>query len=72
MSACDHTERAEKWVTEDYFGEPCEGYWEYSTRHTTEDVGLHSYRCTKCKEVMYYSSAAKDFYTKGIRRGIFS
>lgn len=40
---------------------------EYST---TEDLDLHRYRCTRCKEVMYYSGRARDYYEKGIKSHI--
>ena len=34
-----------------------------------EDVDLHRYKCTMCGEIGYYSGAAKDYYTKGIKNG---
>lgn len=31
-----------------------------------EDLDLHRYHCTKCKEVFYYSQAAKEYHQDGI------
>lgn len=39
---------------------------------TFRDIDIHRYKCTQCDKVFYYSSAAKDFYEKGIRRGVFA
>ncbi len=33
---------------------------------TTVDIDTHRYRCTKCKQIMYYSKVARDFYEHGI------
>ncbi len=33
----------------------------------TVDIGVHRYKCTKCGEIGYYSGAARDYYTKGIK-----
>jgi hypothetical protein len=30
------------------------------------DIDLHRYKCTLCGMIGYYSSAAKDYYEKGI------
>ena len=42
--------------------------WEWED--TYEDVDLHRYKCKQCGEIKYYSGAAKDFYTKGIKSPI--
>jgi hypothetical protein len=28
---------------------------------------LHRYKCTQCGEIGYYSGAAENYYTKGIK-----
>lgn len=43
----------------------------FITEDTVRDIDTHRYECTQCKRVFYYSSAAKDFYEKGIKRGVF-
>lgn len=69
---CSHQRTQSHWVTRDYFGEETEGQWEYETIHTTEDIDLHRYRCTQCKEIMYYSGAAREYYETGVdRKGLF-
>ena len=35
-----------------------------------EDTGLHTYKCTQCGEVGYYSQAAKNYFEKGITSNI--
>lgn len=44
-----------------------ESYYRWVTISTLEDVDLHRYKCTKCGEIGYYSGAAKEFYTKGVK-----
>ena len=34
---------------------------------TFKDIDLHRYKCTICGEIGYYSSAAENYYTKGIK-----
>jgi hypothetical protein len=34
---------------------------------TFKDIDTHRYKCTQCGEIQYYSGAAKDYYTKGIK-----
>jgi hypothetical protein len=36
------------------------------TEHHTEDIGVGAFRCTQCKEVMYYTGSWKKFYTEGV------
>lgn len=64
--ACSHTQERSQWVEEEnwYTGE-MEGRWEYTTEYTTEDLDLHRYRCTQCKQVMYYSGRAREYYEEG-------
>jgi hypothetical protein len=45
---CTHTRTNQIWATKDYFGEECEGYWEYETVITTVDLDTHRYQCTQC------------------------
>lgn len=40
---------------------------EYVTYWTTEDIDAHRYRCTRCRKVMYYSGAARDYHEKGVK-----
>lgn len=48
------------------------GQWEYNTVSTTIDIDLHRYKCTQCNQIMYYSSAAREYYETGIdRKGLF-
>ncbi len=66
MNNCTHTRYREKYVTTDYYGDECEGYWEKWTESATVDLDLHRYKCTMCGKVMYYSGAAQKYYEKGI------
>lgn len=63
--SCTHTIERSKWVTVDYFGEEIDGEWEYTTESTTVDIDLHRYKCTRCGEIMYYSSRARQHYEEG-------
>ena len=66
-STCSHT----KYVQEGYWGYDNEDnrVWiiEDVAYPSTVDLGLHSYKCTLCGEIGYYSAAAQDFYEKGIK-----
>lgn len=66
---CTHT--STRWVTGAY-NEWDETYEpDYTERYsTTEDIDLHRFRCTQCKEVMYYSGRARDYFEKGIRSNV--
>lgn len=62
------------------------GYWtteewedDYGNIHTDhvyvsqsfhEDLDLHRYHCTRCKQIFYYSSAAEDYYERGIKTNV--
>lgn len=63
---CDHLEsRYEeiKWV--DWGGEEqVDGEWKQYP--SVEDVDLHRYRCTKCGQVFYYSSRARQHFEEGV------
>ena len=67
---CSHSENIPvNRIRENYYGED-EHYVDYEERSTYVDIDLHRYKCTKCGEVGYYSGAAVDYYTKGIRSDI--
>ena len=69
---CSHTKTKQTWITTDYWGEETEGKWELETVDTTVDTDLHRYKCTQCNKVMYYSSAAKEYFESDVdRKGIF-
>ena len=38
--------------------------------NTYQDLGKHRYFCTQCKEVFYYSEAARKYYEEGIKSSI--
>jgi hypothetical protein len=49
-----------------YTGEECiDRKWEWED--TFEDLDVHRYKCTQCGEIGYYSGAAENYYTKGIK-----
>lgn len=37
------------------------------SQSTWQDLDLHRLKCSLCGKIKYYSKAAKDFYTKGIK-----
>lgn len=59
--ACDHMQHRDPiWIKEtcDWTGEDI-SRWEYQEPvQTFVDRGTHSYMCTQCKEVFYYSGRA--------------
>jgi hypothetical protein len=71
---CTHT-RDRSWWIENNEWDGCDGNsgnWEYTTENTTVDLDLHRYTCTQCKQIMYYSGAAKEYYETGVdRKGLF-
>lgn len=71
--SCTHTRDHERWVeTEDWYNGGSTGEWEYTTESTTVDIDLHRYKCTQCNQIMYYSSAAREYYETGVdRKGLF-
>ena len=71
---CNHKREKSTWVNEyhDDWGTLVDGHWEYETESTCVDLDLHRYQCTQCREVLYYSGAAKDYYETGVdRKGLF-
>jgi hypothetical protein len=64
--SCNHQITRSWWITCDYFGEETEGHYEYETEYTTVDLDTHRYKCTQCKEIMYYSGAAREYYETGV------
>lgn len=55
----------------DYYGESTnEHEWVTTRTSTCEDIDLHRFHCTQCKQVMYYSARAADFYERGIKSEI--
>lgn len=74
--SCNHQRERRYWV-EDYDWSPNDGgstgHWEYTTQYTTVDLDTHRYQCTQCRQVMYYSGAAREYYETGVdRKGLFS
>lgn len=71
MNKCNHEQKHIRYEWQKNF---ISGEMEYvrveGTRSTYEDIDLHRYKCTLCGEVGYYSKAASDFYTKGIKSTI--
>lgn len=45
-------------------------FWETRQVSACVDIDLHRYKCSMCGEIGYYSSAARDFYEKGIKSNI--
>ena len=65
MNNCTHTRHREAYVTkEDWDGNEYHE-WEYWTESATVDIDTHRYKCTMCKQVMYYSGAARRYYEEG-------
>lgn len=73
MNNCDHKREYDVWVEEEH---PWDGsdtsHWTTHTEYTTVDLDTHRYKCLQCNKVMYYSSAAQEYYTTGVdRKGLF-
>ena len=67
MMNCAHKSERKVWRSEtDDWGNTYD-YFETVTTHFTEDIDVHRYKCTKCKEVFYYSGAAKQHFENGTR-----
>lgn len=67
---CDH--RVYFWETssyEDWNGDIQEEN-KFMSEMTFEDLDLHRYHCTQCKEIFYYSGAARAYYEDGIKTDI--
>ena len=73
--SCNHQSTRQYYV-EDFvndWGDTEPGHWEWETVSTTVDIDLHRYKCTQCKQVMYYSGAAREYYETGVdKKGLFS
>ncbi len=65
---CDHyeTRRYYEETTNDWTGEP-EGEWKTEETSLMVDIDLHRFQCTRCKQIGYYSGAAKAYYEAGKR-----
>lgn len=57
---CTHSRETSNFVTQinDWSGDD-ESHWEYGSESTYVDTGLHTYKCTMCGEVFYYSEKAR-------------
>ena len=68
---CSHNRRVWKESTiENWYTGEVESTGEWNEESTLEDIDLHRYHCTQCKEVFYYSTAARNFFEKGIESNI--
>jgi hypothetical protein len=65
---CDHykTNRHYAVSIDDWTGEP-EGEWHTEEQSLIVDIDLHRYQCSRCKQIGYYSGAAKAFFEDGKR-----
>lgn len=65
---CTHQIERAIWVPgyEDDWGTWIESHYEYTTEHTTKDIGIGSFKCTQCGEVMYYTGSWRKFYEEGV------
>jgi hypothetical protein len=68
MSTCDHYEHKLEWTEEydDWTGETSSS-WKRSVICLQEDIDIHRFKCTRCGEIGYYSSRARDYYENGIK-----
>lgn len=66
MNHCTHKTEHTHWkkVYNDWTGE-YDDELVTTTTHHTEDIGIGAFRCTQCKEVMYYTGSWKKHYTEG-------
>ena len=64
---CTHQTSRTYWdkVYNDWTGEYDDELVTKTINHT-EDVGVGAFRCTQCKEVMFYTGSWKKFYTEGV------
>lgn len=70
-NSCSHTRRVWKEAqVENWYTGEIEAQREWEEESTLEDIDLHRYRCTQCSQVFYYSTAARNFYEKGIESNI--
>lgn len=65
---CDHYETRPYYeeTTNDWTGEQ-EGEWKADERSLMVDIDLHRFQCSRCKQIGYYSGAAKAYYEEGKR-----
>lgn len=65
---CTHQVDRQQWVPgyEDDWGTWIDSHYEYTTVSTTEDIDIGRYRCTQCREVMYYTGSWRKFYEEGV------
>lgn len=70
---CSHQKNKSEWIPgyiDEDWGHEVSGRWEYTTEYTCEDVDLHRFRCTQCKKMFYYSSAARNYHENGVKTEI--
>lgn len=69
-ATCTHRKDNSHYVTHtDWDGEEV-SEWVEDTISTEEDFGLHRTKCSQCGHIGYYSSAARDYFEKGIKSPI--
>ena len=67
-NSCKHQTLVEiKTTTYNVYVGEYETDYEWVWKSTEEDIDLHRYKCTICGEIGYYSGAAENYYTKGIK-----
>ena len=67
-NSCKHQTLVEiKTTTYNVYVGEYETDYEWVWKSTEEDIDLHRYKCTQCGEIGYYSGAAENYYTKGIK-----
>lgn len=63
MNGCTHTHRVNRPYLDDETNEMVDN-WE--AEYTYVDLSLHSYKCTQCGEVFWYSQRGRIAETRGI------
>lgn len=60
------------WATEEWEDDYGNIHYDHRQEHVSyyEDLDLHRYHCTACKEIFYYSQAARDYHEQGIKADI--
>jgi hypothetical protein len=65
---CDHYERREFYdQRENERTGALEGEWKTEEKSLMVDIDLHRFQCSRCKQIGYYSGAAKAYYEEGKR-----
>jgi hypothetical protein len=61
---CSHYHERQFWIAEDEEDGDCRvgGYWHYTSESACVDISIGAYKCTICKEVMYYTGKWKNYY----------